>query len=152
VKLVDTSDSNPYRLILFIPGIPRPKYLKTSFRGRLYDPQKAHRRTYTALASIALRDAFCTEDLPFRDAISLKVTFLMPIPKSFSKKKKDFLQGRPHIKRPDLSNLQKFFEDALTPILWPDDCLIHTVVSSKIYSGTVGTVIKVKRAVSFGLF
>jgi Holliday junction resolvase RusA-like endonuclease len=43
----------------------------------------------------------------------LSLTFVMPFPKSYSKKKKESLRGKPHQIRPDLDNLVKAFKDAL---------------------------------------
>jgi Holliday junction resolvase RusA-like endonuclease len=43
----------------------------------------------------------------------LELTFVMPIPKSWSKKKKKAMDGQPHRQVPDLDNLVKAFQDAL---------------------------------------
>jgi Holliday junction resolvase RusA-like endonuclease len=40
------------------------------------------------------------------------IMFMMPMPKSWSKKKKDDLLWRPHQQRPDIDNLHKAFLDA----------------------------------------
>jgi len=40
------------------------------------------------------------------------IVFNMPMPKSWSKKKKILMQGKAHEQKPDLSNLIKAFEDA----------------------------------------
>ena len=42
----------------------------------------------------------------------LSITFVMKMPVSLSKKKKALLNGTPHLKKPDLSNLVKAFEDS----------------------------------------
>ncbi len=47
--------------------------------------------------------------------------FRLPMPESWSRKKKDLLHGRPHEQTPDLSNLLKAFEDC-----WSEDRHIHT--------------------------
>lgn len=41
------------------------------------------------------------------------VTFYLPMPKSWSTKKKTEMRHQPHLKRPDLSNLLKALEDAV---------------------------------------
>ena len=51
------------------------------------------------------------------------VTFILPMPNSFSKKKKGQLNGKPHMQRPDLSNLLKALEDAL----YQDDSGIYDI-------------------------
>ena len=42
-----------------------------------------------------------------------RITFHMPMPKSWSKKKKAEMVGRPHQQRPDIDNLAKSLLDAL---------------------------------------
>lgn len=42
--------------------------------------------------------------------------FLLPIPKSTSKKDRAAMMGRPHMKKPDIDNLQK----ALLDSVWPE--------------------------------
>ena len=42
-----------------------------------------------------------------------KITFVLPLPVSYSKKKQSSLVGQPHQIRPDLSNLLKALEDAV---------------------------------------
>jgi Holliday junction resolvase RusA-like endonuclease len=43
------------------------------------------------------------------------ITFYMPMPKSWSKKKKEQMNKKPHKQRPDLDNLVKGFWDAVFP-------------------------------------
>ena len=43
----------------------------------------------------------------------LSIHFVMPMPKSWSKKKRKEMDGKPHITRPDLDNLIKAFQDAI---------------------------------------
>lgn len=41
------------------------------------------------------------------------------------------LSCRPHIKRPDGDNLEKFLNDALTGVVWEDDARIAWILRSK---------------------
>ena len=52
----------------------------------------------------------------------LSIVFVLPMPKSWSKKKKSFMDSKPHVSRPDLDNLIKAFQDALAG----EDSYIHT--------------------------
>ena len=54
-------------------------------------------------------------------------TFYMPMPKSWSKKKKQLMLGTPHRQKPDLDNLIKSVWDALCP----EDAHIHSIGSAK---------------------
>ena len=67
---------------------------------------------------------------PYSVPLRLFISFFMPIAKS----KKKELQGKPHAKRSDLSNLLKFYEDALNGVLWEDDAIISEIHAYKIYS------------------
>lgn len=52
-----------------------------------------------------------TKDIDFGETLSL--TFIIPMPKSWSKKKRKEMSGRPHKQRPDLDNLIKAFKDSV---------------------------------------
>lgn len=62
---------------------------------------------------------------------SFNVLFELPMPKSWSERKRNAMRGRPHQQKPDLSNLLKAIEDALMQ----NDERIHTVRAKKIWSG-----------------
>lgn len=60
--------------------------------------------------------AFCDEArlrMGPLDMEGARVVFFMPMPKSWSKKKRAEMKGQPHRQAPDLSNLIKALEDAL---------------------------------------
>jgi Holliday junction resolvase RusA-like endonuclease len=75
----------------------------------------------------------------FRDAIKAQgvtyeagqeIVFLMPMPKSWSKKNKAEMCGMPHMQKPDIDNLVK----ALLDSIYEDDSHIHTIKAKKIWS------------------
>lgn len=43
----------------------------------------------------------------------LSIHFVMPMPSSWSKKKKDIMRNKPHKQKPDLDNLIKAYQDSL---------------------------------------
>lgn len=57
------------------------------------------------------------------------ITFVLPMPKSWSEKKKAFHDGQPHTQKPDKDNLEKGLLDAC----FDDDCGIHDTRTSKIW-------------------
>ena len=65
--------------------------------GHAYTPK----RTQEYESSIAL----WTHHMKFNGAVSLDVSFIMPMPKSWSKKKRAAMDGKPHTARPDIDNL-----------------------------------------------
>lgn len=58
------------------------------------------------------------------------VTFLLPMPPSWSQKKRDQLEGQPHQQKPDTNNLAKALEDALRD----DDEKIWNVSATKLWA------------------
>jgi len=60
------------------------------------------------------------------------ITFVMPMPKSWSKKRRNDMDGRPQKSTPDLDNLLKGFTDALRE----QDKEIHQVLARKIWGET----------------
>ena len=69
------------------------------------------------------------------DKVSL--TFVLPMPKSWWKKKRRDMDGKPHQGRPDLSNLIKAFEDAL----FEEDSSIYEYGFMRKEWGEVGKII-----------
>ena len=85
--------------------------------------------------------AFC-EELRIRlprdyDLIDKHVHFILPMPSSWSEKKKVMMDGQPHTQRPDLSNLLKSLEDAHQA----EDNTIHRYRSLSKAWGRAGAII-----------
>lgn len=68
--------------------------------------------------------------------IPYHVIFILPMPKSWSKKKRREMAGEPHCQRPDKDNLEKAFLDAL----FTDDSHVWDGRVSKLWGG-VGQII-----------
>lgn len=60
------------------------------------------------------------------------ITFVLPMPKSWSKKKQEEMNGQPHQQKPDKDNLEKALLDAV----FTDDCRIWDGRVSKIWGET----------------
>ena len=60
----------------------------------------------------------------------LDVDFYIPMPESWSKKKKESMCGKPHQNKPDLDNILKFIMDTLLP---EGDQNVHTIVAKKLW-------------------
>ena len=80
-----------------------------------------------------------------KEALKVNVTFVMPIPKSFSKKKRALALERKvwPTKRPDNDNMMKFLMDCFNGILFKDDSQAVIQNSAKVYGVVPKTVIKV---------
>lgn len=59
----------------------------------------------------AYKDLLRTFDIQL--PVPYKITFYLPMPKSWSKKKKDEHFGQPHLQKPDKDNLEKALLDGL---------------------------------------
>ena len=66
--------------------------------------------------------------------ISLVLSFYMPLPKSYSNKKKQSLVNKGHTNLPDLDNLIKNVLDRGDGILWKNDKTIYEINAKKIWS------------------
>lgn len=62
------------------------------------------------------------------------ITFYLPIPQSWSKRKKREMLGEPHRQKPDLDNLIKALGDAL----YGDDSCIASIQARKVWSNEAG--------------
>ena len=71
----------------------------------------------------------------YRPADELIMDFVIEMPKSWSKKKKDDMDGQPHQQTPDIDNLEKGIMDAL----FEEDKKVHKILASKVW-GKVGSV------------
>lgn len=65
---------------------------------------------------------------------TLDVTFALPMPNSWSQKKRDEHRGQPHRQRPDLDNLVKALADAVLS----EDCTVHELRARKIWADVGG--------------
>jgi Holliday junction resolvase RusA-like endonuclease len=99
------------------------------------DPSKDEKQDFLVLAH-----AHAPSE-PITSGVGLYLWFYMPIPKSWPKYKKKEAEKKaiPHEKRPDLSNLVKFCEDALLGVFYSDDSLISRTTAFKLYSDTPRT-------------
>jgi len=78
--------------------------------------------------------------------IQLICSFYMPIPKSFSKKKRAAAIAKTFVPQvtPDTTNLLKFAEDVLTGLVYVDDKQVHMGVQRRYYGEEPGTWMVVK--------
>jgi len=67
----------------------------------------------------------------------LSCTFILPMPKSWSKKKRAEMDGKPHQQRPDLDNLLKALKDSLLD----EDCVVWKYEEIEKRWGDLGKII-----------
>jgi Holliday junction resolvase RusA-like endonuclease len=109
--------------------------------GTYYLPRYAQfKKDMAKLLTVMNVKRFYTED-----PLIMDVTFFIPIPKSYSKKKTEEIRGEYSTARIDLDNLEKSVYDALNGVLYKDDSQIvmHTVCKRwKVGAGQIGVSFK----------
>jgi Holliday junction resolvase RusA-like endonuclease len=129
-------------MLITIPGKPVPKK-STKFSAkqnfRPYETQQDDIDRYAMLIKVQARGFKV-----LTGAVHIDYIFIMPIPKSTSKKKRALMIGTPHIKRPDKDNLEKFVNDRLSGIVFKDDSQIASDTGKKIYGEEPRTELTIK--------
>lgn len=97
---------------------PRPKP-RITHQGRFSETAKRYYAYANTLRAIA-------DHVGVTLSRSLSVTFVLPMPKSWSKSKRQAMNGQAHEVRPDLKNLVAALEDILYNRGERDDSEIHT--------------------------
>jgi Holliday junction resolvase RusA-like endonuclease len=115
-------------LTIAVPGAPI-SWKRARRCGQTYfDAQKADKTFY----------AWTVKEKWRREAssgpYSLHMQFRVPMPSSWSKKKKKEHLGKPVSSRPDIDNYVKFILDALQGVVWNDDSAVTEILATKIYS------------------
>jgi Holliday junction resolvase RusA-like endonuclease len=121
-----------------IPGSPTPWAApRVCKSGSAYSPKGGIKVANRIIVKSQYREK------PLKGPIIIECYFYMPIPASLSKKRKSALLNKPHICKPDTTNLQKFAEDCLSEIVYEDDAQVFQIFSKKIYSENPKTVIDI---------
>lgn len=134
-----------------IAGVPTAKKRPRFGKGRAYSNQKERegdfkwelKMAHSAITQLADGWTGRTYHPPLGKPLSLQILFIMPIPESFSEKKRKALNGKPHVKTPDLDNLLKFFMDCANGILWKDDAQVYWINAGKQYGESPGTRVEI---------
>jgi len=133
------------RLRFTIPGDPLPKQRARSYNPRTKsgdlifkngkpiidtktpDKTKAYEQYVSLIARQAAAQSGLRQPVPLRTPITLGCIFYLPIPSSWSQKKKNRARSGEleHTSRPDLSNLLKSIEDGAEGVLWKNDSQIN---------------------------
>lgn len=124
-----------------IPGIPIPWKSHAGFGRRSFNPRFLEKKYVQA----HLRQQFKDEMLA--GPVCVRYEFRFPIPTSASKiRKKQMAENvMKHMKRPDITNCIKFYEDALKEIVIVDDARVVEMSAAKFYDAEPHTIIEVFR-------
>jgi Holliday junction resolvase RusA-like endonuclease len=108
----------------------RPRFSKIGKSVKIYDPSKGKKFLFRTDLKRIWRYK------PTDETLGVNLEFHMPIPKSFSKKKRALaIDGTlRHIVKPDIDNMAKGVLDAMNGIVYKDDCQITSISAFKCYS------------------
>ena len=82
---------------------------------------------------------------PLDCPVKLFILALFPVTKASVKKVAAMLSGETkHVKKPDASNIQKFYEDVFNGLVWVDDSQAWKVECEKGYARQPQTIIRVE--------
>ena len=124
-----------------IPGAAKAKDRPRINRntGRIYTPSATSK--YEKLVKESYGDNPCFKD----QFISVKITFKMAIPKSYSKKKREQALNREIFPtRADIDNYIKSILDGLNGVCWEDDRYIYSITAEKIFAEKSETIVEIK--------
>lgn len=110
--------------------------------GAIYKPAQ-EKRWQQSVATQALPHK---PDKPHNGPVELVLTFLLPIPRSWPKWKREFAKGKLIQARPDVGNLEKAVSDALKGLFWIDDQQVAICRAMKFYpfkDDDIGVVVNV---------
>ena len=88
----------------------------------------------------AVRQSSAWKTLELLDMDSFKIVFHVPMPKSWSKKKKTQYDGKPHQQTPDLDNFLKAWKDSV----YEEDAIVWNVEATKLWTSGPGYIMVIK--------
>ncbi len=121
---------------LNIPPCPKPRMTKAD----------RWRKRQSVLKFFAFRDAVRQAgkhkkqygvDCKIFEFESFEIVFHVPMPKSWSKKKKGYMNGSAHQQRPDLDNYLKAWKDSV----YEEDAIVWRVKASKLWTDGTGHIV-----------
>lgn len=117
---------------LNIPPCPKPRMTKAD----------RWRKRPSVLKFFAFRDAVRewpreTMHNKILEMESFEIEFHVPMPKSWSKKKRGYMNGAAHQQRPDLDNYLKAWKDSV----FEEDSVVWRVKASKMWTDGLGHII-----------
>ena len=111
----------------------RPRFTRA---GRAYTPKKT--KDYEEFVRAYLASQIRSKDFPLNKGyrVALNLTFYLPIPKSFSKKKRQAAIDEEimPVTRPDVDNYIKVIVDGMNGIIFEDDSQVVCIHAHKRYS------------------
>ena len=113
-----------------IEAVPYPWAAPRVTRRVSFNPKAKEKREYIRQVMKQLPPS------PFKGAISLRITFYMQIPQSWTWKRKlgSLEENSRHTKKPDLDNCVKALVDSLKKLVFDDDNQVFEIHAKKEYA------------------
>lgn len=99
--------------------------------GRVFNPQRKIKTNLKWDAASQMRSQ--RAEMVLESPVSLNMSVYVPLPKSWSQKRKNELLDKPVTTKPDLDNYLKFYLDVLNGIAYQDDKQVAEVFCQKLY-------------------
>jgi Holliday junction resolvase RusA-like endonuclease len=130
-----------------VPGEPIPLARPRISMGKMYDSQVPLKRKLFPIILNACPKEFRSifQEIP----LIVQMIFYMPFPKSSTKAFIEENFHKPHIKRPDIDNLVKFYLDLMNGLVYTDDSLVSKIYAQKVYAPEPKTLIIVDSSGGF---
>lgn len=127
-------------IILFIEGRPIPYQSPRMYRNVCFNPLSAKRRQIQKEIRLQYTGPVIEK------SVKVEYVFSFVIPKGFTKAQvQRIVDGNDYFnKRPDTSNMVKFFDDCLIDTVIKDDSLIVECKIKKRYSSRQGTLVMIE--------
>lgn len=116
-------------MIFQVEPCPKPRMTRSD-KWKTRPPVVRYRIYASSMKHYAAEAGYVVPD-------TLSITFVIPMPKSWSKKKREEMDGKPHQQKPDLDNLIKAFKDSLCA----DDSHVHTYGEMRKVWGVEGKIL-----------
>jgi len=112
----------------------RPRF---GAKGKVYNPQRKKSLGYKWDAAKQMRSQ--SSERPLESPVCVNMIFHMPMPKTWSHKRKKQQLGKPMTSKPDVDNLMKWILDVLNGIAYQDDRYVTSGYFQKMwgYEGKV---------------
>lgn len=101
-------------------------------KGVVYNPQQKDKTKMKFQAALQARNQGVLK--PLESPISFFMRIDKPMPKTWSKKRKNEMIGKPRPKKPDSDNYEKFYFDVLSGIAYVDDAQITQNITERFYA------------------
>jgi Holliday junction resolvase len=137
-------------ITLTIPGVPtpqaRPRFFRRGDHVGTYKTEKQNAAENCFIARAKSQLIGTPAPIERGVPLAVKCWFVMPVPKSSTKKFRDRCRSEPvyHTKKPDADNLVKFVKDCLNGTAWHDDAQVAQIHGVKIYGAEPRTIVQIQ--------